>query len=158
MHINNRFDMLEESIPQSFEVESVSLFGALTPEQLGELWTHIECRHYTAGEKIFSQGDLPSDIFILASGRVDFVVEKGGVHRIEQSHMPGDTFGETAFIGIQPQVGSAMVAGGEVADVLVISRGSLMQIHVENPELFGLLMMNLAREVSRKFHRTIEKA
>ncbi len=142
----------------NFDVDSISLFGALTANQLVQLWSYLEVRSYAAGVRVFQQGDLPTDIFILINGRIDFVVEKNGVHKLESSLKGGDVFGETAFIGIQPQVGSAIVSTHEDAELLVLTREALMRIHEEDTELFGMLMMNLARELSRKVHCMIDAA
>jgi len=135
-------------------ISYVSLFGALDREQLERLLGYMTQRHCRSGERIFSRGDLPSDIYVLLQGRVDFVVEEHGVARLKTSYKVGDTFGETAVIGIQTQIGSAIASGDDV-ELLVLSRDSLLLLHKEDPYLYGVLMMNIAREVSRKLHASV---
>lgn len=148
----NEFDYVR--LRQS-ELGLYSLFGGVSPLQLTMLEPYLESRQYAPGDKIFLQGDLPSEIFILIQGEIDLVVEQAGVYRIEASYERGDTFGETAFIGIQPQVGTAIVSAGEPVLTLSFTRESLFQLNQESSELFGLLMMNVAREVSRKIHHML---
>lgn len=133
-------------------ISSISLFGALDSDQIQTLLRLMQVRRCRSGEHIFSSGDLPSDIFILLNGRVDLVVNQAGVHRIQDSFSFGDTFGETAIIGIQPQIGTAIAFADDVK-LLVLSREALIDIQQENIEIFAILMMNIARTVSRKLHK-----
>lgn len=131
--------------------EATALFGALNDEQLSKI-LHFSCRkRYASGEKIFVQGDLPTDIYVVCDGRIDLIVQKNGVFNIEACFQVGDSLGETALIGIQPQVGTAIVSGG-VAELLVISRQDLLDLYESDKALYAVLMMNIAREVSRKLH------
>lgn len=132
-------------------ISSISLFGALNPNQIQGLLPLMQVRLCRSGEHIFSAGDLPSDIYVLLSGRVDLVVNQGGVHRIRDSFGFGDTFGETAVIGIQPQIGNAIAFADDVK-LLVISREALIELQERDVEVFAILMMNIARAVSRKLH------
>lgn len=131
--------------------EATSLFGALDDLQLAKLLSYTHRRELKSGDRLFSQGDLPTDIYVVCDGRIDLVIQKDGIFNIEASFQSGDSIGETALIGIQPQVGSAIVSGGN-ADLLVISRETLLDIYNDDMALYGVLMMNIAREVSRKLH------
>ena len=135
--------------------EATALFGALNDEQLSKLLQFSHRKRYASGEKIFVQGDLPADIYVVCEGRIDLIVQKNGVFNIEASFHVGDTLGETALIGIQPQVGTAIVSGG--VELLVISRQDLLDLYESDVTLYAVLMMNIAREVSRKLH-TLMKA
>jgi len=157
MRENSTLAEIEQTLTD-FDVETVSLFGALTASQLVRLWGYLDVRQCAPGEHVFDQGDLPSNIFILISGRVDFVVCHGDLVKLERSFKGGDVFGETAFIGIQPQAGSAIVSSQGKVDLLVLNRDALMRIYADDTELFGMLMMNMARELSRKIHRMIGAA
>jgi len=138
--------------PLSAELRDVtSLFGALTDIQVSTFLGSAKQRLYTAGERVFNQGDLPKGLYIVVTGRVDLVVRKNGVYSLEASYQAGDSLGETALIGIQPQVGSAIVVGDDV-ELLEISRDAFSELYETDIELYGLVMMNIARELSRKLH------
>lgn len=144
--------VIDEEIQLSTEIrELISLIGGLTEAQLTTFLRFLCVRHCNAGERIFLEGDLPSNIYILTCGRVDLVVEKNGVPAIQNVFKPGDTFGETAVIGIQNQLGTAIASGDDV-ELLVLSREALINILETDIELYGILMMNIARDVSRKLH------
>jgi len=131
--------------------DTTSLLGAFTDSQISSLLRSGRYRDFRAGERVFNQGDLPKSVYIVVSGRVDLVVRKSGIYSLEASFLPGDSLGETALIGIQPQVGSAIVVGDD-AELLEISRDVILNLYDEDLELYGLLMMNIARELSRKLH------
>ena len=91
------------------------------------------------------------------SGRIDLVVRKNGIYSLEATYQEGDSLGETALIGIQPQVGSGIVVG-EDAELLEIPRDAILDLYDRDVELYGLLMMNIARELSRKLHTVMKSA
>lgn len=128
----------------------VSLFGALKEHQIMDLLSYMSTKSFTTGEVIFNKGDLPSDIYIVLSGHVDFSVIKSDASLHVMDFKPGDCFGETAVIGIQPQIGEAIAFGN--VDTLVLSREGLMAMAECSPKLFSILMMNIARDVSRRVH------
>ena len=133
--------------------DRVSLFGALDNSQLSTLLSYAKEQAFEEGEIIFEQGQLPSDIYILLSGKVDLRVIRDDFSAAHMTYVPGDCFGETAVIGIQTQMGRAKVE--EDVRVLTLSRFSLLDMLENDANLFGILMMNIAREVSRRFHFTI---
>lgn len=133
------------------QIEKISLFGALTSQQRDRLLRESAVRHCRLGEQIFCEGDLPSDIYIILRGRVDLICERDNVHQIKQILTQGECFGETAVIGIQPQAATAIASTRDVS-LLVLTSHLLIDIEKNNKELFALLMMNIARDVSRKIH------
>ncbi len=138
------------------DLGELSLFGGLSPEQQRELLGYTQRISVTPGAKVFKQGDLPEALYIVLSGRVELIVERDGVATLEVSYHAGDTFGETAYIGIQVQPGTAMVAGEQAADLLVLDRDALLQMQNESLFLFAFLMMNIGREASRKYHQSLQ--
>ena len=58
------------------------------------------------------------------------------------------------MIGIQTH--SVSTVAVEPTELMVLSRDDLMSIFESDKELFGILMMNIAREASRRLHQTDE--
>ena len=131
----------------------VSLLGALNEKQVMSLLSYMERESFAAGEKIFCQDDLPSSIYIVSSGRVHLTVTTADQGVSSLDYLPGDCFGETAVIGIQPQLGDATALGP--VETLVLSKASLMELLEDDVDLFGILMMNIARDVSRRYHHSM---
>jgi len=130
---------------------NIPLFGALTSSQLETLWSYLNVRTYKAGACVFSKGDLPQEVYVVVSGTLDLIVEKNGIKCTEGVYTSGRVFGESAFLGIQPYIATAKVRQSAPAELITLSTESLIKIQRNDPELFSILIMNMAREVSRKY-------
>lgn len=143
------------SHPIAFERvrEKISLFGGLSERQLDLILPYLKFASFSKGNYIFKQGQLPSSVFIVLSGKVNLQIRREDESYVTMSYAAGDCFGETSVIGIQPQLGSALVV--DDAEVVVLSRSCLLDVVAYDQEMFGILMMNIAREVSRRFHSSL---
>jgi CRP-like cAMP-binding protein len=130
----------------------ISLFGGLDDAQLYAVFRILETEHYRKGEFVFRQGDAPDHIRIIRSGRVRIVEEIEGTPMELVEFGAGECFGETSVIAIQPHSASALVL--EDCDLLVMPREKLFQFHHTDPKLFGMLMLNIAREACRRLKNT----
>lgn len=133
-------------------IDSISLFGGLTPEQLDEIIRLIGTCSYRTGEQIFARGDQPSHIYIVFSGsvRLDFETKHHPLSGLVFNQ--GECFGETSVIGIQPHSASAFAE--QNTQLLVIARDVLLALYQDNLPLFGILVLNIAREAARRLHTT----
>lgn len=133
--------------------EKISVLGGLNDKQIAKLYPFFSKHSLTAGEVIFGQGQLPTNVYIVLHGKVEMEIkcEDGSVKKV--FYKEGDCFGETAVIGIQPQIGRAQAR--TQVELLVLSRSNLLDIVNQDTELFAMLMMNLAREVSRRLHTAL---
>jgi CRP-like cAMP-binding protein len=132
----------------------ISLFGGLTDKQLAAVFRLLERATYDAGEYIFRQGDQPSRIWIIQSGKVKIVAEEAGTPLEMLELGIGHCFGEVAVIGIQPHSASAIAV--EHTELIVLSRVALFSFAEADPELFSVLVLNIAREACRRLHATDE--
>ncbi len=133
--------------------DKVSLFGALSDEQLDRVIPLLKIKSVDDGHIIFNQGQLPCNVYILLSGEVIMRVTRDDGSCGKMIYKVGDCFGETAVIGIQSQLGEARAS--KDARVMVLSRSNLLDIANSDSEIFGILMMNIAREVSRRLHGVV---
>lgn len=132
----------------------ISIFGALDDQQLYTVFRLLEVEVYKKGDVIFEQGASPTHIRI---------VKKGAIRIVENLHETplelnefnvGDCFGETAVIGILPHTASAVAV--EDSELLVFPREQLFGLYDKDPKLFGLLILNIAREACRRLSQTEE--
>lgn len=98
-----------------------------------------------AGEVLFRKGDQADRLYLLASGRVEFV-------EIGQSVGPGMVFGEIAFFA--PHGRRTLTARcAEDSAVLSVDQDTVRQIYFQNPsfgfELIGLVAGRLSADVAR---------
>jgi len=123
-------------------ISSISLFRSLTPEQIQTMLSVMQVRYCRQGARIFTAGDKPNEIYVVLSGRVDFVTEHAGIHRIQKAFEVGTMFGETRFLEDTCQLGTAIASTIDV-ELLVLSDDVLSDIHHREPELYTALMQNL---------------
>ena len=132
----------------------IAIFGGLDDTQLYTLFRMIEVEHYRKNEFVFRQGAAPSHILIIRSGRVHIIENVDGTPLELFEFLPGDCFGETSVIAIHPHTADALAI--EDTELRVIPRDRLFKLYDTDPRLFGMLMMNIAREACRRLSRTEE--
>lgn len=130
----------------------ISLLGGLTEQQLSEVVAHMESASYPKGSYIFRQGEEPSSIYVIRSGKVKMLVDVDGEIMELVEYDTGQCFGETSAIGILPHSASAYVT--EDAELAALSRQALLALYHEDPKVFAMLILNIAREACRRLHKT----
>jgi CRP-like cAMP-binding protein len=135
-------------------LNKIAVFGALDESQLYTVFRLLEVETYRAGEVIFEQGESPSHIRIIRKGRVHIVEDLRGTPLELYAFGVGDCFGETSVIGILPHTASAVALAD--TELLVVPRQKLFALYHSDPKLFGLLILNIAREACRRLNRTEE--
>jgi len=135
-------------------LDSIAIFGGLSAEQQQKLLGIMEERSFKDGEQIFRKDDVASNIYVILEGRVslDFEQENHPLSDIEIE--PGYSFGETSLIGVQPHSASTFAVGD--TKTLVLSGTNLLGLYETDIKLFSTLIMNIAREASRRLHATDE--
>lgn len=103
---------------------------------------------YSAGETIFSQGDLGTEMFIILEGEVHIIK-----HINQESHLlskleKGDFFGEMALLESVPRTADA-IAQSEVK-VLIINGARFDEMLHKNPEI--------AVRIIRKYSKRLREA
>ena len=135
-------------------LNKISIFGGLSDRHLYQIFRLLQTTEYKMGEIIFRKGDMPSHIYIVRKGRIELLLE-GKRYAIERAIFEiGQCFGEAAVIGIQPHTATAIAI--EKSELLVLSRQALLSVFDCDKELFGLLILNIARETSRRLNKTDE--
>jgi signal-transduction protein with cAMP-binding, CBS, and nucleotidyltransferase domain len=71
------------------------LFASLKGEALELLASICSHRHYDAQQRLFAEGDLGGELFIVLSGRIKANVETEDGEVILNTFGPGDVFGES---------------------------------------------------------------
>ncbi len=112
----------------------------------------IRFMHFDAGTCIINEGDVNDRIYFIESGAVEIlkVVGNGATagRRRLMALGPGDTFGEMELIDIQPC--AATVRALERTETLSLSNRDLYKVSKVDMKTYALLVMNLAREISRR--------
>ncbi len=114
-------------------------------EKLAGLAREVE---YTAGEKLFAQGDLNDALFIVRSGAVDIDITRGESMKLVISMHHGDMFGDMAFVDTRPRSGEAKAAVD--SQILVFSKEEYDKFAEEEPQTGRKVMTNIARILSSR--------
>lgn len=140
---------IEEVLPI---LNHIAIFGGLTDAQLYRVFKCLQTISYEKGDAIFEQGSAPSHIYIVRSGAVKLVayVDNEPLELIVLDE--GDCLGETAVIAIQRHEASAVAICK--TELLIFPRETLFALYDTDPELFGMLMLNIAREACRRLSKT----
>ncbi len=129
-----------------------SLFGGVTDQAFEIIRPHIRFMHFDAGTSIVTEGEVNDRIYFIESGAVEilkWIYPNGQSHQKQLIVMKaGDTFGEMELIDIQPC--AATVRALEPTDTLSLSNRDLYKVSKLDMKTYALLVMNLAREISRR--------
>jgi CRP-like cAMP-binding protein len=135
-------------------LSKIAIFGGLNERQLGEIFRLLKTVFYNEGEYVCKQGEAPSHIYIIKTGAVKIVYDLEGVSLELAFFQTGDCFGETSVIGIQPHSSNAIAV--KPSELIVLERQALLNIFETDKELFGMLILNIARETSRRLYKLDE--
>ena len=135
-------------------LNEIAIFGGLSEAQLHMVFKLLEESHYDKGEFIFETGDPPSHIYIVRKGQAELLLDMGGTYLAKNVFTVGECFGEVAAIGIEPHTASVMAT--EPTDLIVLPKTALFSIWNTDKELFGQLVLNIAREACRRLSKTNE--
>jgi len=131
-----------------------ALFGGLSRGGL-ELFADLaDTIEVAKGKAVFSEGDLGQDIFVVVEGSFGVFRTREGIEKRLAVLQRGEFFGEMSFIDMQPRAGT--VRAEEDAVLWRWSYGAVRSSYQADPKSYTLLVMNIAREISRRLRRADE--
>ena len=133
-------------------LQKYSLFGGVLPEQIDRIKPLFSYARYDAGDMPMREGDPNDKIFFIVGGRVS--VSKQGITTAELGD--GETYVEMELIDVMTSI--ATITALEPLEVVTISNRALYEISKVDIKTFSLLVMNLARDLSRRLRRMDELA
>ncbi len=130
----------------------VSIFSAMTLEQLRVLSTHLEEQHFLRGEVIFEAGDFSQDLYIVVNGQIRIIIEYGTANeRTINTLGEGAFFGEMAIFEGAPR--SATAVTEQEAELLVLAPDKFKQTIYQKPDM----AFEIFRELSGRLRRREEE-
>jgi CRP-like cAMP-binding protein len=131
------------------ELQTLGLFGALSDEILGKLAERLGVTDVAEHDIVFEEGQRGRAMYVVLDGELE-LLKKSRRHRpVPVATLgKGDWFGEVALLDVTPRA----VTARALTDVrlLVITSSDLDALYRENLKAYALLVMNLARQLSRK--------
>ena len=136
-------------------LRSHSLFGGIPDDNLEKVRLLLNEEYFKKGEVVIAEGDKEDRLFLIFQGSVEILKKapfssKGIQERIAVLR-EGDTFGEMELIDIQPR--SATVRTLEDTVAFTLSNRNLHKISKSDLPTFTFIIMNIAREISRRLRK-----
>jgi CRP-like cAMP-binding protein len=129
------------------ELQRYSLFGGLMREQIDGIFTLMKHEKYEAGQDLIVEGEKNGRVIFIFSGRV--AVIKNGLVLMEFKE--GNTVGEMEVLDMMPS--AATIRALDPVEVISLSNGALYEIYKQDIKAFSIIVMNLARDISRRLRR-----
>jgi CRP/FNR family transcriptional regulator, cyclic AMP receptor protein len=143
---------MEDSLIEASALKDYSLFGGLLPDEIEAIRPLMGSASYEAGTSIMREGEPNDRIYFILEGEVEVVKEGVPLARLAE----GDTFGEMEFLDVMPAI--ATVRALLPATVATISNHALHELSKASMRAFAMVVMNLARDLSRRLRRMDELA
>jgi ATP-binding cassette subfamily B protein len=85
---------------------SVEIFSAFSPDELKELASHVETRHFDFGDSVYNAGDPGDGLYVIKSGAVRIFTEEQGKEISMGLRKEGEVFAELAMLRDYPHESS----------------------------------------------------
>ncbi len=109
-------------------LSKIKLLQVLPPEEVVQLIPYVKAARFSAGETVFRQGDIASELYFIVEGRVQVIRGLDTDSKLIAELGEGDTFGEVALISDQPRTASVRaITDTEVCSIHKIEFGQLLK-------------------------------
>lgn len=131
-------------------LREIGLFGGLDEEMLEHLARELPTEQVAVGDRVVSEGDTAREMFVVIGGELEVLKRSPGGAEVRVAMLgPGDWFGEMAIVDVQPR--SATVRSLAPSVLLRITARHVDELlYRRNLKAYSLLVMNIARELSRR--------
>lgn len=148
----SRDDTISEDL-----LAGISLFADFTRQDLSRFRPLLFHRRFSGGERVFSQGEIGSAMYIIQSGSVDIIQERDNGDRREllQRLNTGDFFGELALLSDLLRPASAVAY--EPSELLVLFQSDLYDLTERQPEIGVRLIRALSRITGERLVQLYEE-
>lgn len=128
-------------------LKSASTFGALSEPAIRQLMLQGRVFRLSDGEPLFKPGEPGDSFFVILRGTVSYYRQHEGQLKHIRDYHVGEEIGFVSLISLSSRLGAAVAASDTL--VLEIDSNHFYALHCAYPLDFGLLMMNLSRELAR---------
>lgn len=135
--------------------KNASTLGALSNNATTYLLENGIIYQLDKGEQLFAFDEPGDNFFVVLKGTIQFY--KAGKHHPThiRDYLFGQEIGSVAMIGLHNRSGDAFA--GEDSITLKVSCSLFHSLHETFPTDFGILLLNLSREMARRLREADEK-
>ena len=129
-------------------LRNLSTFGALSSQVIADMLGMGQIRQLDKGEYLARYGELATAFQVVLQGRIAFYKHSDECDVLTRYFNAGEQLGFDLMIGMIEHNGIDVAT--ESTTVLDISSDQFLDLQQKYPVDFGLLMINLTRELSRE--------
>ncbi len=130
----------------------IPIFGGLPDLVLERIIDLARVLHVAPGGLVFAEGEPAHSMFIVREGELEICKRgRNGAEFCLAVLQRGDCVGEMALIDIQPRSATARAVGE--ATLCVLDQQEIAKLYQTDLEIYTLLVLNIAREISRRLRR-----
>jgi CRP-like cAMP-binding protein len=127
-------------------------FGGLPEVALDQLIGMLKEKRVAAGSEVFHEGDKGCSMYVVREGNLIACRQGASGRNVRLVHyVPGDFFGETTLIEMQPR--PASVVAEQEALVYELSNGALYRLYQQDLKAYVLILQNINRELCRRLRK-----
>jgi NTE family protein len=128
--------------PKSIQVlHSLPALRHLSPAQRGRFERLFVERQLVEDETLYREGDPSEEVYVLAEGSMDFLVDERPIGRLG----PGELFGEQGVLGGAPRGATAVAARDST--LLVLPAEAFRHLMTKAPELYAGFMETVTKRM-----------
>ncbi|GLJ38549.1 hypothetical protein SUGI_0785670 [Cryptomeria japonica] len=124
-------------------LEKTYLFQGVSCSFLLHLVSEIQAGYFPARHDIILQEGAPTDLYIVVSGAVELVFNKGGLDKKLVKEETGDMFGELGVLFNKPHEFRATTK--MLSQLLILGRSALLEVLESHVEDRQIVMANLSQ-------------
>jgi len=133
-------------------VKSCPLFFELYDDEIDSILKKCYVIQYSSSKLIIKEGDEGKDFFVIVQGKVEVSKQVAG-RKIRIAVLEkGDVFGE--FVLINERKRRTSISALDSCDILVVDHDTIFSLFQNNPKIFSILMMNMARLLARRLRHS----
>ena len=137
----------------SIDPAAIGQLLGLDAEETRRLLGVTEIRELLAGDAVFREGDAGNELYFLLHGRLSIYLAHGAAKGTRVvTFLPGNTFGDVAFIDGRPRTASAVCDVD--CRVLMLSRAGLDRLALEAPDVVARIYASLALDIAGRLRST----
>ena len=141
----------EQVSPNADFLAEIPLFGGLEQKTREYFAAKLQLVRLVPGQVVYEEGDTARELYILVSGSCGVFKPGERGDDMINTLKPRDFFGDMSFIDMQHR--SATVRAQETTVLWRLTYGALREAYLHDTKSYTLVVMNIAREMSRRLRR-----
>jgi CRP-like cAMP-binding protein len=139
-------DQLRQTFTPEY-LQELASFGAVSEKTIMLLFKRGRIIQLEPKEELYQQGAQVRGFYVVLSGKILLFHHHLGKPALTRSYTQGEQIGFVGMIALHDRKGTAVAEQASL--LLEVPVDDFFQLHESAPQDFGLLMLNLAREMAR---------